>query len=660
MQAPDLTDVYGADTRRANRRRLLVFLGVFVPALAAGLGWNFLRPPEYRATARLHITPPVLKIADGRPEQASADATQAFLTEVQTLSSRPLIERVAERLRTAGHELSALGLDPVLGLQSTLTVTAVEGTQIAELAAVGRQPELPAALVAGITEVYREHLATTYRDSTDEAAARADEEVRRLEATVAAKRRAAEEFRVRNNIVSPEREENSILAAMQGLSRAQQDAHKRLLEAEGKVEALRTAAAAGKGVVRARDSPTLASLEARASQLREELRELGRRYTPEYLEFDPHARALRTRLAELEDQIRIQREVGQKFAFEEAEQELTAARESEKRLQQQIGATRQQAGAFAARFGQYKSLQEELAQLEKTYQEALQRQARLGATERSRMPAVQVLEGAVIPRQPWRPQYWRDAGLVAVGALLLALLAMWLVELFNRPQPTPSVLVTQPVFAGAMLPGQSMTQLPGERPLGLAADDRPRLAAPRQLPRELDVQEVAALLRGADVQARRAAVLLLLGLSVDEALALRWADVDRAATRLRVAGAQARDMPLPAAAMQWLGDENAVDAAPVLETSGHPLTAQALAAALLVAAHDAGIERAQEVTAEALRHTYLAFLVRQGARFADITRWVGELDANVLSAYSELAPPGARIEAGAVQRLYPALGSGVG
>jgi succinoglycan biosynthesis transport protein ExoP len=251
MQAPDLTDVYGADTRRANRRRLLVFLGVFVPALAAGLGWNFLRPAEYRATARLHITPPVLKIADGRPEQASADATQAFLTEVQTLSSRPLIERVAERLRTAGHELSALGLDPVLGLQSTLTVTAVEGTQIAELAAVGRQPELPAALVAGITQVYREHLATTYRDSTDEATARADEEVRRLEATVAARRRAAEEFRVRNNIVSPEREENSILAAMQGLSRAQQDAHKRLLEAEGKVEALRTAAAAGKGVVRA-------------------------------------------------------------------------------------------------------------------------------------------------------------------------------------------------------------------------------------------------------------------------------------------------------------------------------------------------------------------------------------------------------------------------
>lgn len=44
-------------THRANRRRLRSFLAVFLAALAIGLVWNFTRPAEYRATARLQITP---------------------------------------------------------------------------------------------------------------------------------------------------------------------------------------------------------------------------------------------------------------------------------------------------------------------------------------------------------------------------------------------------------------------------------------------------------------------------------------------------------------------------------------------------------------------------------------------------------------------------
>jgi len=659
IDSTELGQSYGAETHRANRRRLRVFLGVFLVTTAAGLTWDFLRPAEYRATARLQITPPSVMLLPGKGESAPLDGRQQFLTEVQTLTSRPLIERVAEGLRGAGHDLAKLGLDPILALQSAITVNAVEGTQVVELAAVGPQPELPAALLAGITDVYRDHIARLYQDTTTEAAASTEEEVTRLEAAVAAKRSAVEDFRVRNNIVSPEREENSILAEMQGLAAAQKDANKRLTEAEGKVEALRAAGVAGKGVVRAKDNPTLAALEARSSQIREELRELGRRYTPDYLDADPNARVLRARLAELEEQIKAQRALGQSSALDEAEQELAAARESARRLQQQIAASRQQVGAFAARFGQYKSLQEELAQLEKTYQEAQQRQARLGATERSRMPAVQVLEQAVIPKEAWRPLYWRDAGLVAGGALLLALGAMWLVELFNRATPRPSVLVTQPVFAGTLLPGQALPELSGPHAhRQLTIDDRPRLAAPLSLPRELTVEEATALLQGADADTRSAVALLLSGLSTEEVLALRWSDVDANTALIRVGGTQPRQVPLAAGAQPLLGDRADDGTAHLMRSAdGVPMSAESLAAKLLVAAHDAGIERAQDITPEALRHTHLAFLVRQGARFADITRWVGPLGADLLAAYSQLAPPGARLEASEVQRHFPALTS---
>ena len=659
VDAHEVLHAYAAEASRANRRRLLVFVGVFLLAALVGLVWNFLRPAEYRATTRLEITPPSFALPQAAGEAAPFDAAQQFAAELQTLTSRPLVERAAESMRGAGLDPGQLGADPVLALQESITANTSKGSRVVELVAVGPQPELPAALLSGLVEAYRAHVARAYQDNSVQASANLEEEVAQLETAVAAKRAEVEDFRVRHQIVSPEREENSLLAQMRGLASAQKDADKRLLEAEGRLSAMRAADAAGQGVVRPRDNPGLLALEARASQIREELRQLSREYTPEYLAMEPRARALRARLAEIEDQIRAQRSVSQKYALEEAEQELAAARASSQRLQEQIAASRQQVGAFAARFAQYRSLQQELAELEKTYQGAQQRRARLVATERARMPAVQVLEAAVVPAEPWQPPYWRDAGIVVGVALLLALGAMWLVELFNRPAQRPSVLVAQPVFTGNLLPGQALAGLaPPLAKAQLGREDQPALAAPALFPRELTVQEAADLLQSAESAARRAAVLLLSGLSTAEALALRWGDIDAGAGVVRVAGPPSREVQLSPAATGLLGQAGSAEEWVVCAADGAPLSEPSLAAQLLVAAHDAAIDRAHEVDPLALRHTYLAFLVRQGVRFADVTRWVGNLDAAQLAAYSALAPPGERIEASAANRVYPALGQG--
>jgi polysaccharide biosynthesis transport protein len=53
------------------------------------------------------------------------------------------------------------------------------------------------------------------------------------------------------------------------------------------VSALSASAAAGKAAVRSRDDPTLANFEQRASQIREELRDLERGFTPDSLFYQP-------------------------------------------------------------------------------------------------------------------------------------------------------------------------------------------------------------------------------------------------------------------------------------------------------------------------------------------------------------------------------------
>jgi hypothetical protein len=85
------------------------------------------------------------------------------------------------------------------------------------------------------------------------------------------------------------------------------------------------------------------------------------------------------------------------------------------------------------------------------------------------------------------------------------------------------------------------------------------------------------------------------------------------------------------------------------------MTLSDLGTLTLCAAHDAGVERAAEVTPECLRHTYVAFLVRQGVRFADLTSLVGPLPTDVLAAYSALSPAGPRVACESVERVLPPL-----
>jgi hypothetical protein len=448
---------------------------------------------------------------------------------------------------------------------------------------------------------------------------------------------------------------------VKGLATSLNEANDRAAKAEGKLRALTESAAAGKGVARARDDPTLANLEQRASQLREELRELERAFTPDYLALDPKVKAMRTRLVELEQQIKVQRAASQQAGLREAEDDLAAAREAARRIREQMGADRQEVAQFTARFNEYKSLQEDLAQLEKAHRDAVERLARLAATERARTPTVRPLEAASVPREAWRPLYLRDAGLSIVAALLLALAAVWIVELFNRPEPQPAVVVAQPVVSGMLVHGGAQpVALPRPGHIGLEAPGRALLEHQATdhtiLPRELSDAEVAAVIRAADHDERLAMLLLLQGIAPQELVELRRTDIDLDARVVRVPGECAREIPIGDTLERELLADPAPAAGMLFTVPGERAATLAdIESALLYAAHDAGIARPSELTAAALRHTYIAFLVRQGIRFADLARVVGHLPPEALAAYGDLAPAGPRAPLDSIQLVLPAL-----
>jgi len=538
-----------------------------------------------------------------------------------------------------------------------LSTETVEGTQVVLLRAEGPQRQFLARLVNTLTSVYQEHLANAYQKSTDAGTDQLRESVQALDQKMAAKRQEVDAFRSSNDIVSTERDENQLLSAAKGLAADLNAAKGSLATAEGQLRAVRNAASTGQGLVAARDNPTVADLERRASQLREELHDLQQRFTPQYLDLDPAIKGTRARLGNLEQQIKTERAAGQRAAVAEAEGKVTAAREAVDQLQQQINENKSSVQTFMARFGEYKAMQEDLTHLEQLHRAAADRLARLEASDSEVAPQVEILEAASVPQLPWRPLYARDAGISLGAAVALGFLAVWLVEFFSRSEPE-YVTERQPWWPVAVGRGGAAASPP------LVAAEAPRLPAPDPAPRELTDAEIAALLRAASGDGRLIVTALLSGLSAGEIVALDWDQIDLDAGTIRMSGESPRIQPLDDPLRQLILGRRALQAqaagAVLRSPSGGPLPLDDIRTLVMYAAYDAGLDGADEVTPRTLRHTYLVYLLRQGIRFADIGRIAGRLPPEELAAYMRFAPSQPRLPLEQIDLVLPALRDTVG
>ncbi|MFZ4287245.1 GumC family protein [Variovorax sp. HJSM1_2] len=638
---------------RVMRRRVLVFSCVFLLCALLSLAYTYLRDPVYLAQARVQITPasgasvaPAPSGKDSKDILLQPGGAQSFLVEIQVFTSRPVLEKAVQRLRANGATSLDDSPEGVTALQNMLQVHPVSGTNVAQVEARGPDRFLVAALVNTVIDVYREAQASQGEASSRALLADAREEARVVDAKVAEKKKLLEDFRSRSNIVSIERDENQVLARLKAQSAALSLGTDREAVAEGKVRALEQAAAAGQAPQLSRDSPNVAAMAQRLSQWREEWRALERQFTPDYLAMDPNARALKNRITSLEQQIEVERGKGQQNALAEARDELASVRAANRRLQQQMTEDKQTVQGFTRNFSEYKTMQEELQGLEQMRQSSRQRVLSLEASENARRPRVQLVESAVPPDTAWRPLYTRDALISLAGSLALGFLAVWFVEFFNRvepPAPGPStVIIPQPwgpgafagVNAGLAGPVNPVHELlPGQ------ANQAPLAQLPQAQPRELDPEEREQLLHAAAPDHAAVLVCLLCGLTVDEVIALRVADVDPEAGVLHVTGESARDLALPPQWLQSLGTPTSAPDAPLFsDGKGAPLQAQDVQAMVTSGAHDAALAQPESITPQALRHTYIVFLVRQGCRFSDLGRLVGRLSAEALNALGGLAP----------------------
>jgi hypothetical protein len=530
---------------------------------------------------------------------------------------------------------------------------------VVELEAVGESPQLMAKLANTLIASYRDQLLAAHDDASRNAIVNLRDEVEKLGTSIADKRSQLAAFRARSGVISSERTENEALARIKGLSESLNKANEDAAKADARLRILRESAATGRSPVLSKDNPTLASIEQRISTTREQLRDMERTYTPEFMAMDPNARALKARLSELQQQVAATRSASQEAALAAATEDAAETRSTVERLRQQIAGLRREAQIFSGNFLESRGIEEDLGRLEEARRGASERLAKLEASEGARLPNLTVIEAASVPQKPWRPDYLRDALINLVASFGLGLLAIWFIELFNR-SPVPvaagatTVVVPQQAWA---TPASAIEH--ASQPAGLAAPNQaiPQLEAKAILPRELSQGEVGALLAAADGDDRLLCAVLLLGLTVDEVKALALRDVDLTNLRLTLRGSSARTLPLPDWVSPLLADYSKEDPERPLfrSPSGQSLSQPEIAARLTCVALDAGIEAIASVTPEVLRHTYIVNLIRQNIRFSGLPALAGYLRADELAAYAALGqgPRGTRGDA--VDPIMPAL-----
>jgi len=639
---------FDATDATRNRRRIRIFLAVVSISLLLSLSYTFLRPAIFESRATLLVTPPVIDERFG-----DISNTQHVELELQHLAGYSLLARVLEALSTTDHRGDTAGLT-LTDLDNMLAAVPVANTNLVELIAQGPEKErLPVVINAWIKVYQDTHADSVAAESASEITA-TEQQLDEVRQKVAEKREELNQFRKDYDIVSMERNENRMLKQLSGLTDSLNKTNEEEVAARARLGAIKAAIAAGRPVASEHGKDSLTNLDQRLVEIQEELKELELEFTPHYMAIDPKIKGLVRKRDLLVGEIQEKRTAGQQIALAEAEQNLATAHQSVQNLQAQLDEQKQQVMEFTTRFAEHEALQEELLQLETVYREVQNRQLQNQVNYKRQYPQIEVKEPAFLPERPVFPDYLRDSGVSVAASVLLGLLMLGLYDFLNRPGRQSGSPQLHPVFVNA--PGASAleqvkdAQLPG-------AQIAPALA--HQINRELSVSEVLTLFKAADPKSRLLITLLFSGLSVEEVSAMQAADINLSASELSVRGRHERTLailPAIAAVISECIPEDLPAASPVCpDSNGDALGAGDLGALLACAAHDAGLVNPAEITPQSLRHTYIAYLVRQGVRLSDLERITGYMPPTVLAAYATLSPPGSGMSLDTVERDYPAL-----
>ncbi|MFK8042744.1 GumC family protein [Congregibacter sp.] len=456
LDLQDEDNAYGRSRRR-------VFILCAAAVLIIGVIYTAVQPAVYQSSAT------VLMSAPTAIDQQMLDADiQGVAIQRRTLTGSEITRDLSVRLE---EDFSAR-VNP-LELRRILDVIAVPETNLLELRARSSEPELLPPLVETWIEVYTSVRARDIESRKSQTLTEVQTELDGLALKLTSAREALEEYRASNDIISMERQENAVLAQLDGLNTALNNAVEEEVRTKSYLDTLQTSLAAGEQVVPQSDRSDVAAMAQQLAELRSRLGELRARYTDDYIRKDPRLREIPEQVEQLESELAEAYALGTKAELNNAERDYAAARESVANLKNRLQDHRQAVADFNTIYAKHQALVEDLARLEELNRETQARQVQIEVRQVDKYPQVSVIDWPSPDALRIGPPYLMLLGGTILAALGVGIFGAWLYSYLHPRSASPAYVTLSGVHMYPQDGAQALEQIPGETArLGEAATAR--------------------------------------------------------------------------------------------------------------------------------------------------------------------------------------------
>lgn len=431
------------------RRRWLA-LAVLALVVGAGLARVALVRPEYRATTQLLIERQAPDVLDFDKNPRAQDALEDFYqTQYRLLQSRLLARQVVEKLdllqeRSYGGPLtpaeldaaekSAPGASPAMEgaidrFQRHLHVQPIRNSQLVAIAFDAPRPDLAAKAANTLAEVYiQQTLDFRYRISA-EAGQWLDRETSEHTKKLAEAEVALQDYQKREGLANMEERRALLDQKLKDLGSTLTAARTRRLDKEALSRQMQSAANAEElpEVIR---SPLVQTLRTELASLERQEADLSQRY------LDEHPQVLKVRQQIKDTRAKIAAEA--RRIVRAAQNDTQAAVAQEAGIAGALEAAKREGEDLSRRGLKYDELKRDLEASQRLSESLLQRQKQTDVSRDVKVSNVHVIDAAIPPHSPFRPQPIRDVGLAVLLGLGCAGAAALLRDYFDQRVAKPS------------------------------------------------------------------------------------------------------------------------------------------------------------------------------------------------------------------------------
>lgn len=635
------------DAKKLQKQKWLVLTITFLVVFVAAMGWIWSRAEVYQSQAIVHFS----YAQQHNTEQSTVPVEQITLNN-QRLTSNRVVSDLSARLMA--YESMSYTPEQLSGMLSTEANTS---SRIISLFATGEDSTVLKPILEQWLNLYLEQLSAETLAATAETLSEEQQKLVALEEKIADQRLVVKQYGEEHNIVSLERDENRILAKIKSKGIALDEAEAMQAEAKAELATVKQSIANGEVVFHPNDKSRMDSLYAVIATIESELAELAENFTPAYMNMDPEIVGKKRKLEELKGNYDKTVAESQQRYLEELQRTVTVSQQKQMQLDGELKQLALDAQVFNQKLEEYGRLAGALEQLQLQSQ-TLRDQMVEAEVQKPLQASITILEQPFAPDFPIAPHYWRDSAIALVVSLVIGLLALQLFSSIHK-QHTPAPSFTSyhvvPAQSGLTLEHQmAARQALAEQQAGqLGYQQSAMQLGYEQTPtaaRLLSDKDCLGLYKAANREGKVLISLLLSGVAPDELLSVRYQDVLAEKGALQLHGEFARVVDL---SNECIGQLCVQQAAPETTVLSSRLDSAQLDQMIINIAHDAGLPYPDQFSVAALRHTYLTYLVAQGARLNDIDQVAGYVSPAELGLYRQVNRNGNVVDIDNLETRYP-------